>query len=83
LLASERVKTSSQWASVLPLLDRVSTTNQRGQPAFSGMVNFASVSFSGTWAGLPAGWFLWPASSLPPSMAASGPVTRSASRERS
>ncbi len=77
-----RVNTSSQRA-VPPLLPAASTTNQRGQPAFFGIVNFASVSFSGVWFGLPPGLFFWPAFRRAESMSARAPVVCSASREAS
>ncbi|CAM5558865.1 hypothetical protein SGLAM104S_05133 [Streptomyces glaucescens] len=73
-----RVNTSSQRASP-PLFALASARNQRGQPAFLGMVYSASENSSGLWSGLPAGLLARPAFSRAPSMSASGPVTYSAS----
>lgn len=54
---SSRVKTSIHRKSP-PRLAFVFATNQRGQPAFLGMVNSASDSSRSEWPGLPSGWLV-------------------------
>lgn len=68
-----RVKTSSQ--RLLPRLEAESATNQRGQPAFFGIVYVVSVSSSALYEELPSGAVTCPALSLAPSMSPSAPET--------
>ena len=79
--APARVNTSSQRP--LPRLEAESATNQRGQPAFFGIVYVVSVNSSALYEELPSGAVLCPARNLAPSMSASAPATRPASSARS